>query len=90
VRSTHGRFTLSFEQGVQKPDPRMFTRTLTALGAEPHEALMVGGRARPDGAAVELGLATLLVPPLATAGERRLHHVLALCGVAGGGISHTR
>jgi len=57
-------FTLSFEQGYQKPDPRMFTRTLTALGVEPHQALMVGDRSRPDGAAVEAGLTTLLQPPL--------------------------
>jgi HAD superfamily hydrolase (TIGR01509 family) len=75
-------FTLSFEQGVQKPDPAMFTRTLAALGLAPHEALMVGDRSRPDGAAVELGIATLLLPPLEQASERRLHHVLALCGVA--------
>lgn len=76
-------FTLSFEQGVQKPDPAMFTRTLAALGLGPHEALMVGDRSRPDGAAVELGIATLLLPPLEHASERRLHHVVALCGTAG-------
>ena len=28
-------FTLSFEQGLQKPDPAMFTRTLDALGIAP-------------------------------------------------------
>lgn len=74
-------FTLSFEQGVQKPDPLMFTRTLEALGAEPAECLMVGDRSRPDGAAVEAGLTTLLLPPLVSAGDRRLHLVTALCGV---------
>ena len=73
-------FTLSFEQGVQKPDAAMFTRTLSALGLEPHQALMVGDRSRPDGAAVELGMPTLLLPPLARTTERRLHHVAALCG----------
>jgi HAD superfamily hydrolase (TIGR01549 family) len=83
-------FTLSFEQGVQKPDPAMFTRTLAALGLEPHEALMVGDRSRPDGAAVELGIATLLLPPLAHPAERRLHLVSALCGSEPGAISHTR
>jgi FMN phosphatase YigB (HAD superfamily) len=55
-------FTLSFEQGVQKPAPEMFVRTLTELGLAPHEALMVGDRSRPDGAAVELGIPTLLLP----------------------------
>jgi len=74
-------FTLSFEQGVQKPDPRMFTRTLAALGVDPEEALMVGDRSRPDGAAVESGIPTLLLPPLRSAEDRRLHHVLTLCGV---------
>jgi HAD superfamily hydrolase (TIGR01509 family) len=78
-------FALSFEQGVQKPDPAMFTRTLAALGLEPSEALMVGDRSRPDGAAEELGIATLLLPPLVSPRDRRLHHALALCGAAGAG-----
>lgn len=73
-------FTLSVEQGVQKPDPLMFTRTLDALGVEPEEALMVGDRSRPDGAAVESGIPTLLLPPLRSVHDRRLHLVLALCG----------
>ena len=74
-------FTLSVEQGVQKPDHRMFTGTLDALGVVPEEALMVGDRSRPDGAAVESGIPTLLVPPLRSVDDRRLHLVLALCGV---------
>ncbi len=73
-------FTLSVEQGVQKPDPRMFTRTLDALGVGPEDALMVGDRSRPDGAAVEAGIPTLLLPPLRSVDDRRLHLVLALCG----------
>ena len=83
-------FTLSVEQGVQKPHPAMFTRTLTALGVASDEALMVGDRSRPDGAAVEVGIATLLLPPLTDPAERRLHHVLALCGAADSRISHAR
>ncbi len=74
-------FTLSFEQGVQKPDPLMFTRTLAALGADASASLMVGDRSRPDGGAVEAGLTTLLLPPLTSVTHRRLHHVPALCGV---------
>lgn len=73
-------FTLSFEQGMQKPDARMFSSTLTALGVPAHEALMAGDRARPDGAAVHAGLVTILLPTLSGVGDRRLHHVLALCG----------
>jgi FMN phosphatase YigB (HAD superfamily) len=74
-------FTLSFEQGVQKPDPLMFTRTLDALGVGPDDALMVGDRSRPDGAAVESRIPTLLLPPLRSVDDRRLHRVLALCGI---------
>ena len=74
-------FTLSFEQGVQKPDPLMFARTLDALGVGPERALMVGDRSRPDGAAVESGIPTLLLPPLRSVDDRRLHHVLRLCDV---------
>ena len=76
-------FTLSFEQGVQKPDPRMFTRTLAALHVDADRALMVGDRSRPDGGAVEVGLVTLLVPPLTGVDDRRLHLVPALCGAGG-------
>jgi len=72
-------FILSFEQGIQKPDPRMFHRTLAALGVGPDDALMVGDRSGPDGAAVEAGITTLLLPPLTDVRQRRLHRVLALC-----------
>jgi len=72
-------FTLSFEQGVQKPDPLMFTRTLQALGVDPGSALMVGDRSGPDGAAVEQGITTLLLPPLRGVEDRRLRLVLRLC-----------
>ncbi len=74
-------FTLSFELGVQKPDPVVFTRTLGALGVTAAEALMVGDRPGPDGGAVEQGIPTLLLPPLRQVTDRRLHHVLTLVGV---------
>ncbi len=57
----------------------MFTRTLQALGVDPAGALLVGDRSGPDGAAVEQGVTTLLLPPLRGAEDRRLHLVLALC-----------
>ena len=78
-------FTLSYEQRIQKPDPRMFTRTLDALGVAPDQALMVGDRSRPDGAAVEVGIPTLLLPPLTRPDDERLHLVLALCDSGGSG-----
>jgi len=75
-------YTLSFEQGVQKPDPVIFTRTLDALGVMAGDALMVGDRSRPDGGAVEVGITTLLLPPLYLVQECRLHNVLRLCGIS--------
>lgn len=74
-------FTLSVEHGVQKPDPALFAAALDELGARADEALMVGDRAGPDGAAVAAGLVTLLLPPLRSTVERRLHRVLAVCGL---------
>jgi FMN phosphatase YigB (HAD superfamily) len=71
-------FTLSCEQGVQKPNPLVFRRTLEALGARADDALMVGDRSRPDGAAVESGITTLLLPTLRAVEDRRLHKVLRL------------
>jgi len=75
-------FVLSFEHGLQKPDPVLFARTLTAMGTQAHETLMVGDRAGPDGPAVEQGIPTLLLLPLEHPAQRRLHHVLALTGLA--------
>jgi FMN phosphatase YigB (HAD superfamily) len=77
-------FVLSYEHGVRKPDPSIFRIALDALGVAPADALMVGDRARYDGPAVEIGLPTLLLPPLTTVTETRLHLVLAACGVSVG------
>lgn len=55
-------FVLSYEHGVQKPDPAIFRLALDALGTAPEETLMVGDRASHDGAAVEVGMPTLLLP----------------------------
>ena len=71
-------WALSFELGVAKPDPAIFTAALQRLGLVPHEVLMVGDRGSWDGAAAELGIVTLLVPPLGSPRERRLHRVLDL------------
>jgi FMN phosphatase YigB (HAD superfamily) len=73
-------FVLSFEHGVQKPDPRIFRVALDGLAVEPADTLMVGDRASHDGAAVELGIPTVLVPPLTATSHRRLSVVLRACG----------
>jgi HAD superfamily hydrolase (TIGR01549 family) len=74
-------FVLSFEQGVQKPNPQIFRVALDRLGVEPPDALMVGDRASHDGGAVELGIPTVLVPELTTTSQRRLSVVLRACGI---------
>lgn len=74
-------YVLSFEHGVQKPDPRIFRIALDEVAVDAAEALMVGDRAGHDGAAVELGIRTLLVPPLTATWQRRLSVALRACGV---------
>lgn len=71
-------FVLSYEHGVQKPDPAIFRIALDALGTDAEATLMVGDRATHDGAAVQLGMPALLLAPLTDPRHRRLHHVRAL------------
>ena len=73
-------FVLSFEHGVVKPDPAIFRIALGELGTSPGETLMVGDRSTHDGAGVEVGLPTLLVPPLRDVDDARLHLVTNLIG----------
>jgi FMN phosphatase YigB (HAD superfamily) len=68
-------YVLSYEHGVQKPDPAIFEIALEKLGTTPQETLMVGDRASHDGAAVALGIATLLLPPLTDIHQARFHLV---------------
>ncbi len=71
-------FVLSFEHGVQKPDPAIFRLALDELGVSPAQTLMVGDWASHDGPAVSLGMPTLLLPDLTDASHERLSHVLRL------------
>ncbi|MEU6183339.1 HAD family hydrolase [Streptomyces coeruleorubidus] len=48
-------YVLSYEHGIQKPDPRLFATACEALGAEPRRTLMVGDNRRADGGAAALG-----------------------------------
>jgi HAD superfamily hydrolase (TIGR01549 family) len=70
-------YILSFEHGVQKPDPRIFTLALELLGVHASEALMVGDRPGRDGGAVDVGIFTLLLPTVSGL-LRGLDSVLAL------------
>ncbi|MFC8043935.1 HAD family hydrolase [Nocardia sp. NPDC057353] len=70
-------FVMSFQCGLQKPDPRIFLRALTDLGTSAEETLMVGDRPSRDGAAVDVGMRTLLVPTLRDPRDCRLDLVTA-------------
>jgi HAD superfamily hydrolase (TIGR01509 family) len=71
-------FVLSFEHGVQKPDQEMFQLALDQLGIDPREAVMFGDRASRDGGAASIGVATVILPPLLSVGERGLRAFLSL------------
>ncbi|HEY6686695.1 MAG TPA: hypothetical protein VI094_10875 [Propionibacteriaceae bacterium] len=73
-------FVLSFERGVQKPQPEMFQLGLEGLNLPASQVLMVDDRAAYDGAAVGEGMVTLLLPALRSITDCRLHLVTALLG----------
>lgn len=60
-------YVLSFQVGVAKPDRRIFEVTLSRLGVDPGDAVMVGDSLENDGAAAELGCGFVLVDPLPVA-----------------------
>lgn len=73
-------FALSYQMGVEKPDPRMFLKACADLGADPRRTLMVGDNPPKDGGAVACGLRVLLLPAEPKVGERGLNAVLRLLG----------
>ncbi|WP_432136157.1 MULTISPECIES: HAD family hydrolase [unclassified Streptomyces] len=60
-------YVLSYEHGVQKPHPRLFSAACEALGADPRRTLMVGDDRRADGGAAALGCAVHFVDHLPAA-----------------------
>ncbi|MFF0461475.1 HAD family hydrolase [Streptomyces mexicanus] len=60
-------YVLSYEHGVQKPDPRLFETACGTLGADPREVVMVGDDRRADGGAAALGCAVHFVDHLPVA-----------------------
>jgi putative hydrolase of the HAD superfamily len=60
-------YVLSYEHGIQKPDPRLFETACTALDVDPREVLMVGDDRRADGGAAALGCAVHFVDHLPAA-----------------------
>ncbi|GHF57696.1 hydrolase [Streptomyces thermodiastaticus] len=74
-------YVLSYEHGIQKPDPRLFEKACTRLGADPRQVLMVGDSRHADGGASALGCRVHFVDHLPVA-ERPdgLRPVLDLVG----------
>ncbi|WP_449352837.1 HAD family hydrolase [Streptomyces shaanxiensis] len=60
-------YVLSYEHGVQKPDPRLFKTACAVLGVEPWDVLMVGDDRRADGGAAALGCGVHFVDHLPVA-----------------------
>lgn len=74
-------FVLSYEHGMQKPDPRMFELALETLGTSPSRALMVGDRPGVDGGAVAIGVTSITLPSLREIADRGLRMVTRLLGI---------
>jgi FMN phosphatase YigB (HAD superfamily) len=62
----------------RSPTPPIFRIALDELGVGPEEAVMVGDRPAYDGAAIALGMPTLLLAPLKDVADERLDLVLRL------------
>ena len=75
-----GAYSLSYELGCEKPDPRMFLKACADLGADPRRTLMVGDNAPRDGGAVTCNLRAFLLPAEPKTGQRGLDAVLRLVG----------
>lgn len=60
---------LSYEEGVIKPDPRIFKIACERLGVDPAETVMVGDSVEADGGATQIGCEFKSVEPLPT-GDR--------------------
>lgn len=76
LRPHIGAWVLSYEHGLEKPDPRLFNAGCTELGSAPAETLMVGDSVHRDGGGAAAGLTALTLPPYQGSGERGLRVVL--------------
>jgi len=74
-------YVLSYEHGVQKPDPRIFRVALDALGRSGGETVMVGDNPRADGGATALGCAFHHVAPVPV--QERPDSLAAVLGMLG-------
>ena len=71
-------FVLSGEHGTIKPELRLFKLALDAVGVTPDRALMVGDNYLNDGAAIDAGIRTVLLPPVPSGSRRGLSMIVEL------------
>ena len=62
LRGLVDAYLLSYEQGVVKPDPRLFAAACAAIEVAPGRAVMVGDDVRSDSGALAIGCRFLHVP----------------------------
>jgi HAD superfamily hydrolase (TIGR01493 family) len=77
-------YVLSYEHGIQKPDPALFRIACDAIATDPHDVLMVGDDRTADAGAAAIGCAVHFVEHLPA--DRRpdgLRPLLALLDRAG-------
>ncbi|GGW11999.1 hydrolase [Streptomyces capoamus] len=74
-------YALSYEHGVQKPDPRLFSVACEALGTDPRRVVMVGDNRTADGGAAALGCRVHFVDPLPV--DRRPDALLPVLDLVG-------
>jgi putative hydrolase of the HAD superfamily len=71
-------YVLSGEHGTIKPELHLFRVALDAVGVAAEHALMVGDNHINDGAAIDAGIRTVLLPPVAHGSPRGLSVILDL------------
>ena len=71
-------YVLSGEHGTIKPELRLFQIALDAAGISADRALMVGDNHHNDGAAIDVGIRTLLLPPVGHGEPRGLWSIVDL------------
>ncbi len=76
-------YTLSYQQGREKPDPELFRVACRALGTDPRETLMVGDSYLADGAGALIGMPVLLLPMAPRGSVRGLGHAVDLVAAPG-------
>jgi FMN phosphatase YigB (HAD superfamily) len=71
-------YALSGEHGTVKSELELFRIALAGVGVDAADALMVGDNNLNDGAAVDVGIRTLLLPPVPSGSPRGLWAVVDL------------